>query len=71
MIRYGFALLLPLKAMADEAIDLGDLGMDSFTPYLVERNALWIFLPAMMICLVLIHLIQPKSKGNSNDTKTP
>jgi hypothetical protein len=48
----------------DEAVDLADLGMDDFAPYAVERNSLWILVPAFALAIVLLHLkkIQKKEK---------
>jgi len=54
----GLALLFSLMAVAEEAIDLTQLGFDDFTPYVVERNFLWVLLPVLMIGIVLVHLKQ-------------
>ncbi len=57
-------LLLPLFALADgdEVIDLGEMGADAFTPYLVERNPIWMLLPAAALLLVILHLRRNKKR---------
>ncbi len=42
------------RVWADEAVDL--FGGEEFTPYLFERNRLWILLPAITLFAVLVHL---------------
>lgn len=37
-------------------VDLSQLGMSDFTPYLVERNFAWVLLPLLSFILVLWHL---------------
>lgn len=44
----------------EEALDLSDLGFDDFTPYLVDRDPIWILLPLLSLVLVGLHLMQPK-----------
>jgi hypothetical protein len=57
------SLLLPLVARADDgAVNLADLGMDGFTPYLTERHDAWIALPALAIALLLVHLQRNRKK---------
>ncbi len=58
MLKIVIALLLRISSFAsgDEAVDLSALGMDDFAPYSVERNSLWILVPAMALAVVLIHL---------------
>lgn len=41
---------------ADEAVDLSDLGFDSFAPYSFERNAAWALLPLFALLVVIWHL---------------
>lgn len=43
-------------ARADELVDLGELGFESFTPYLVERSPYWVLLPLAALLVVLWHL---------------
>jgi thiamine biosynthesis lipoprotein ApbE len=40
-------------------IDLGDLGISQFNPYLFERDPLWALLPFAALVLVLLHLKKP------------
>jgi thiamine biosynthesis lipoprotein len=40
----------------DSAVDLGGMGLDSFTPYLTERNSWWALFPLSAVALVLVHL---------------
>lgn len=50
-----------LVARADgDSVNLDALGMDGFTPYIVERNPYWIALPALAIALLLLHLKRSK-----------
>ncbi len=49
-------------ANEDEIVDLSELGMDSFNPYLYERNNLWIILPVVILMIVVIHLPLPFRK---------
>jgi hypothetical protein len=50
-------LLFVTRACADDgAVNLADMGMDGFTPYVVERNPYWIALPVAAIALLLLHL---------------
>ncbi|MEZ4751934.1 MAG: hypothetical protein R3B54_15275 [Bdellovibrionota bacterium] len=53
-------LWMTLSAYADEVVDLGDLGAGSFSPYILERNPLWILLPVALIAIVVWHLRKPK-----------
>lgn len=48
----------------DEVIDLSDLGVDTFNPYLYERNSLWILLPLLILLAVLVHLPFPFRRKN-------
>jgi FAD:protein FMN transferase len=49
-------ILLPVASYADDAVDLGDLGMSDFTPYVFDRNSFWILLPVAALGLVFLHL---------------
>jgi thiamine biosynthesis lipoprotein ApbE len=40
-------------------IDLGDLGISQFNPYLFERDPLWALLPFAALVLVILHLKKP------------
>ena len=46
----------------EESFDLSDLGFEDFTPYMIERDSLWVLLPALSLLLVLIHLQKPKKE---------
>lgn len=63
----GLALLSLLFAglarADDAAVNLADLGMDGFTPYVTERQTAWIALPALAIVLLLVHLRRNRKKG--------
>ncbi len=49
--------------ITEEAVDLSALGVQTFTPYSIERDPLWILLPALSLLLVLLHLKKgPKEK---------
>jgi len=52
----------------DGAVDLNDLGVEDFTPYLFDRNNWWILAPVAMLVIVLIHLkdSRPKTRPQSN-----
>lgn len=57
------SLLLNAIARADDgAVNLADLGMDGFTPYLTERHEAWAALPALAIALLLLHLQRNRKK---------
>lgn len=58
MLKIFVSLLVNVSSFAsgDEAVDLSALGMDDFAPYAVERNSLWILVPALALAVVLIHL---------------
>lgn len=43
-------------SFADEVIDLGDLGLGAFNPYLFERSSLWILLPISILAFTYLHL---------------
>lgn len=63
----GLLLLGLANANAQEgevAVDLGALGLDDFTPYLIERDSYWVLLPLFAVFLVLIHLfdLTPKMR---------
>lgn len=60
LLKFLFAIV----ARADDAVNLSDLGMDGFTPYLTERHQGWIALPAGAIVLLLIHLKRNRKKRN-------
>lgn len=47
---------------ADEAVNLDDLGISDFTPYVVERNSLWILLPVISLAFVFLHLTKKPRK---------
>ncbi len=57
---------------ADDSVDLGSMGGgDAFTPYIFDRNKLWILLPAFALVVILTHLrsirrnvMKPTSKKN-------
>ena len=51
----GIFLISP-SLFANEEVDLGAMGLDSFTPYVFDRNKLWGLLPILAILLVLLHL---------------
>ncbi|MGZ3650625.1 MAG: hypothetical protein ACXVB9_02110 [Bdellovibrionota bacterium] len=58
-------LLLATRALADDgAVNLADMGMDGFTPYIVERNPYWIALPVAAIALLLLHLKRTRKRRN-------
>lgn len=46
----------------DDSVDLSALGISDFTPYIVERNSLWVLLPLAMLCIVFWHLPFPWRK---------
>lgn len=48
-----------VEAVAEEAIDLGDVAMESFNPYMFERDPIWILLPLTALVLVILHLKRP------------
>jgi FAD:protein FMN transferase len=67
-----FLFLLPTFCFSagdasDTGIDLKDLGVDDFTPYMFDRSALWILLPAAMLAFVFLHL----KKTQNNPRNTP
>ncbi len=64
--------LTPELCGAEETIDLSTLGADRFTPYVTERNPLWILLPAAILIAVLFHLRRfkiPMKPTKSSQTK--
>jgi hypothetical protein len=64
-------LLTPVLARADDgAVNLADLGMDGFTPYLTERHEAWIALPALAVALLLVHLQRNRKKRHSSGGKS-
>lgn len=64
-----FALFLFSNlTLAEEAVDLSALGMSDFSPYLVEREPLWILLPLAVLALVFVHLIKPNRRKNEKST---
>lgn len=55
------------QLVADEQIDLTQMGdFSQFTPYLVERNSIWILVPLLALSLVFIHLRQNRRKSMSS-----
>lgn len=50
------------SSLAEDAIDLSQLGVQDFTPYTFERNPLWILLPLLSLALVALHLYKPRRK---------
>lgn len=61
-------LWVALRAWADEPVNLSDLGMEGFTPYVVERNPAWILLPALTLAVVLLHLKKNRKKKIRRDS---
>lgn len=53
------AVVASAPAGADEAVDLGALGLGDPSLYQVERNPWWLLLPALSLLLVLAHLKKP------------
>jgi hypothetical protein len=53
-------------------VDLSALGagQESFTPYLVERNAIWIGLPLVSLFFLLLHLKNPESEPSKRKEKS-
>ncbi len=53
----------------EQAVDLSAMGLDSFNPYLVERDSRWVLLPIFTLLIILLHLkkdragVQNKRKG--------
>lgn len=65
LASFACLVLLPISAHAEEAIDLGDLGIEQFNPYMFERDPLWALLPFAALLLVVLHLKRPpKPKKN-------
>jgi thiamine biosynthesis lipoprotein len=64
LLAITFGLSGLTKAHADETIDLSSLGdsAKSFTPYVFERNSLWVLLPIFCFLVVLVHLRKTKPK---------
>ena len=65
----GFSLILVHaltihSALADDTVDLGamDAGTNTFTPYVYDRNKLWVLLPIFMFLVVCSHLRKTKPK---------
>ena len=56
--------LSQLAHAEDEAIDLGDVAAQSFTPYLTERNPYWMILPLVFIGIVILHLRKNRRKSS-------
>lgn len=50
-------------AGSDDAVDLGAMGLDKFTPYITERNPLWALLPVCFGLFVLLHLTNHRKKN--------
>ncbi len=66
----ALSALFPFQAMADDgAVDLGDMGVDDFTPYIFERNYWMILLPLAALAVVLVHL--QKLTGQSDNQTNP
>ncbi|MCB0404241.1 MAG: hypothetical protein KDD51_05605 [Bdellovibrionales bacterium] len=61
-MKFKWLLLLSAVARADEIIDLSDLGAGTFSPYVLERDPLWILLPVLLIAVIVWHLRKPKRK---------
>jgi len=58
-------------ARADDTVDLSALGLDSFNPYVIERNSAWVALPILILLLTVLHLRKNKvvqKKEQSHDT---
>ena len=51
--------LCAIPARADEAVDLAELGLGGFNPYVFERNFWWIILPALLLLIVISHIPLP------------
>jgi len=49
-------------ALADESVDLGAMDANVFTPYVYDRNKLWVLLPIFMFLVVCSHLRKTKPK---------
>lgn len=56
-------LFFVFPGFADEVVDLGDVPLDDFTPYVVERNQWWILLPLFALGVVLVHLKDSRPKN--------
>jgi thiamine biosynthesis lipoprotein len=67
IMTIAFALCgwIPSAFAADEAVDLNDLGVDDFTPYMFERSRWWILLPLLALAVVAIHLKNSKPRLRS------
>ena len=64
-------LLAPLITHADDDVDLGSMGANAFTPYVFDRNRLWMILPIFMIAVVLIHLRKPEKVVKKSQASLP
>lgn len=49
-------LFISTTLIADETVDLSDLGTDDFTPYIIDRNPWWMLLPVLALGIVALHL---------------
>ena len=52
----GIALISCQLSKAASEVDLSELGFDDFAPYTIDRDPLWMLLPAAALGLVLLHL---------------
>jgi len=62
-----------LPVFGDEVVDLGDVPLNDFTPYVVERNGWWILLPLFALVLVAVHIkdSRPKNLLSNNPSEDP
>jgi thiamine biosynthesis lipoprotein len=66
------ALWLTPLSQAEEAIDLAaDGSLDHFNPYVFDRDATWLILPAFGVFYVLIHLFQYKNRPKRPPSEMP
>lgn len=66
------ALWLAPLSQAEEAIDLAaDGSLDHFNPYVFDRDATWLILPAFGVFYVLIHLFQYKNRPKRPPSEMP
>lgn len=57
-------LFFVFPCFADEVVDLGDVPLDDFTPYVVERSRWWMLLPLCALGVVLVHLKDSRPKND-------
>jgi FAD:protein FMN transferase len=60
-----FLMFTCKQAFADDTVNLNDLGVSDFTPYMFERSRWWILLPAFALGVVLLHLKNSKPRLGS------